>query len=82
MTRIGKRRLFPVVIGLVGVMLVASAPATAHAEAAATDQMYVFPSGTSTVVASIGFIDDTQIGYFWSAARGDGPARPSTDRRR
>jgi hypothetical protein len=30
-----------------------------------------FPSGGSTVVGSIGFIDGDEIGYFWSAARGD-----------
>ncbi|MCU0915884.1 MAG: hypothetical protein MUC88_15180 [Planctomycetes bacterium] len=30
-----------------------------------------FPSAGSTVVGSVGFIDSQQIGYFWSAARGD-----------
>ncbi|MFG0283483.1 MAG: hypothetical protein ACF8R7_03595 [Phycisphaerales bacterium JB039] len=30
-----------------------------------------FPSADSKVVASVGFIDAEQIGYFWSAARGD-----------
>ena len=32
---------------------------------------YPFPSSNSTVVGSIGFIDANQVGYFWSAARGD-----------
>lgn len=32
---------------------------------------YDFPSDDSDVVASVGFIDATQIGYFWSVARGD-----------
>ncbi|MHC4500619.1 MAG: LamG domain-containing protein, partial [Planctomycetota bacterium] len=30
-----------------------------------------FPSASSIVVASVGFIDATKIGYFWSVARGD-----------
>jgi hypothetical protein len=30
-----------------------------------------FPSASSTVVGSVGFIDATQVGYFWSKARGD-----------
>lgn len=30
-----------------------------------------FPSASSTVIASTGFIDDYEVGYFWSAARGD-----------
>src|SRR6478735_7993079 len=41
-----------------------------------------FPSASSTVIASTGFIDGERCGYFWSASRGDsvaesfsGPAR-------
>ncbi|MHC4574719.1 MAG: hypothetical protein ACYS76_11410, partial [Planctomycetota bacterium] len=30
-----------------------------------------FPSADSSVVGSVGFIDDTRIGHFWSATRGD-----------
>jgi len=30
-----------------------------------------FPSASSTVVGSVGFIDATQVGYFWSHVRGD-----------
>lgn len=33
--------------------------------------LHAFPSGASTVVGSVGFIDADEIGYFWSAARGD-----------
>jgi hypothetical protein len=33
--------------------------------------VHAFPSGASTVVGSVGFIDADEIGYFWSAARGD-----------
>jgi hypothetical protein len=32
---------------------------------------YPFPSSNSTVVASVGFIDADEVGFFWSAARGD-----------
>jgi hypothetical protein len=32
---------------------------------------FPFPSSDSTVVASVGFINSTEVGYFWSAARGD-----------
>jgi hypothetical protein len=35
---------------------------------------YAFPSSSSTVIGSVGFIDDVQVGYFWSAARGDSVA--------
>jgi hypothetical protein len=30
-----------------------------------------FPSATSQVIGSIGFIDDDEVGYFWSKNRGD-----------
>jgi len=33
-----------------------------------------FPSASSTVVASTGFIDGEKCGYFWSASRGDSVA--------
>lgn len=33
-----------------------------------------FPSANSTVIASVGFVDSEQVGYFWSAARGDSVA--------
>jgi hypothetical protein len=57
-------------------------PATAIAGGAAHPGSYsahsvpvakpaAFPSAGSTVVASVGFIDAKQVGYFWSAARGD-----------
>lgn len=36
-------------------------PATKHA----------FPSANSTVIGSTGFIDSYEVGYFWSASRGD-----------
>jgi len=44
---------------------VAAAPALSLAA------VHSFPSDDSTVVGSLGFIDAEQIGYFWSAARGD-----------
>jgi len=33
-----------------------------------------FPSASSTVVGSVGFIDSVQCGYFWSVSRGDSVA--------
>jgi hypothetical protein len=38
---------------------------------AAESQTFTFPSAGSTVVGSVGFIDDDEIGWFWSIARGD-----------
>jgi hypothetical protein len=52
-------------------MLVGLAPSAARAGSAAPSTNYAFPSASSTVVASIGFIDATQVGYFWSVSRGD-----------
>lgn len=33
--------------------------------------VHTFPSASSTVVGSTGFITPTEVGFFWSAARGD-----------
>jgi hypothetical protein len=41
------------------------------ASVSALGQTYEYPSAGSTVVGSVGFIDATRIGFFWSAARGD-----------
>jgi hypothetical protein len=48
--------------------------AALHATQPAITPVYAFPSATSTVVGSTGFIDSEQVGYFWSAARGDSVA--------
>lgn len=48
-----------------------TAPATSAHPAAQPAAANEFPSSTSTVIGSIGFIDDYEVGYFWSAARGD-----------
>lgn len=61
---------------VVAVMFLAVAPgyATTVGAPASADRVsstFQFPSSGSTVVASVGFIDDHQVGYFWSAARGD-----------
>jgi hypothetical protein len=45
--------------------MVATAPAVGLAG------LHSFPSGGSTVVDSLGFINGEEIGYFWSVARGD-----------
>jgi hypothetical protein len=48
------------------VMVLGLLPATGYAYTAS------FPSTSSTVVASTGFVNgNTEIGYFWSVARGD-----------
>lgn len=49
------------------VALTVTAAGAAHA-ASVTVQ---FPTSAATVVGSVGFINSTQIGYFWSVARGD-----------
>jgi hypothetical protein len=45
------------------------APAATAKTAAVTT--YTFPSSSSTVVGSVGFINETECGYFWSVSRGD-----------
>jgi len=35
---------------------------------------HAFPSASSTVIGSTGFVDDDEVGYFWSVARGDSVA--------
>ena len=54
-----KAKLF--VVWLVGAAFASSAMAGVHS----------FPSGGSTVVGSVGFINASEIGYFWSVSRGD-----------
>ena len=54
------------VLGLLAACAIAIVPS-----AAAAPVTYPFPSADSTVVGSVGFIDANQVGYFWSAARGD-----------
>jgi hypothetical protein len=45
-----------------------------HHSATRIATAHAFPSATSTVIASTGFIDDDEVGFFWSAARGDSVA--------
>jgi hypothetical protein len=56
--------------------LVGVAPPVANAagSAAAPQTVHAFPSASSTVVGSVGFIDSQQVGYFWSQSRGDSVA--------
>ena len=51
-------------IFVLGVIVLLQAPG-AHAG------IHVFPSDDSTVVGSVGFINSSEIGWFWSVARGD-----------
>jgi hypothetical protein len=55
----------------------AAAPAAVapRAGSPAITPVYAFPSASSTVIGSVGFIDAEQVGYFWSAARGDSVAQ-------
>jgi hypothetical protein len=41
------------------------------AGATAQSTTFAFPSSTSTVVGSIGFIDADEVGFFWTVHRGD-----------
>ena len=65
------------VLALAATMMLAFAPSPARASAGTwvPAAPYVFPSSTSTVVGSVGFIDADEVGYFWSASRGDSVAQ-------
>jgi hypothetical protein len=59
-------------VGLLAVVAVLGlAIAPAYAGSASTTTIAAFPSASSTVVGSVGFINGTEVGYFWSASRGD-----------
>jgi hypothetical protein len=60
------------VLSLLAITLLAVAPSPAGARTASNvDATFEFPSANSEVVGSVGFIDDDEVGFFWSAARGD-----------
>ena len=71
MTSLMKSRAGLGASSVLAAVLLALVPSTAGATAVAPTALYEYPSSDSTVVASVGFIDDDEIGYFWSAARGD-----------
>jgi len=52
-------------------LLAACSLALVPSSAMALGASYDFPSSNSTVVASVGFIDSDEVGFFWSAERGD-----------
>jgi len=56
---------------LVTVAFVAVAFAPAAQAAVVAPTTFAFPSANSVVISSSGFIDSCQVGYFWSASRGD-----------
>ena len=66
------------IIATVAVMMFAFAP-SAGATALAT---YSFPSASSTVIGSVGFVNSCEAGYFWSASRGDSVTQTFTSIRR
>jgi hypothetical protein len=45
--------------------------AASHPGVGGVDLVQAYPSPSSTIVGSVGFIDGVQCGYFWSVARGD-----------
>lgn len=51
-----------------GLVALLSGSGTAQAVSSFTAD---YPSSSSTIVASTGFLDDDEIGYFWSVSRGD-----------
>jgi len=55
----------------VAVLAIASGPAVANESPTGADAVFAFPSANSQVVGSVGFIDDDEVGFFWSVARGD-----------
>jgi len=66
------------IIGLVSMAtaaLVVLSPVANAADTGAPDAAKAFPSSTSSVIGSTGFIDDVQVGYFWSVSRGDSVAQ-------
>jgi hypothetical protein len=68
----GHRRARMGMLAMLAVGLLSVAPSTVTAAAAASpDAFFAFPSANSTVVGSVGFIDDDEVGYFWSVSRGD-----------
>jgi hypothetical protein len=60
--------------GLIAALVALVAPAPA----AAQDAVVEFPSSDSTIVASRGFLNSEEVGYFWSAERGDGVSKTFT----
>lgn len=41
--------------------------------------VHVYPSSSSTVVGSVGFISPNEVGYFWSSVRGDSVQQTLSD---
>lgn len=48
-----------------------AALAVAAVSGAALADVHTYPSATSAVVGSVGFISPDEVGFFWSATRGD-----------
>jgi hypothetical protein len=69
----GKRLTSGGILVVAFMVLVFAPAAGATTTTAAAGQKFAFPSATPTsiVAGNVGFIDDCQIGYFWSAANGD-----------
>jgi hypothetical protein len=62
----------PVACGLfVQAFDIASCGPTNVVQLGAPGTTFPFPSATSKVIGSVGFIDSQQVGYFWDVGRGD-----------
>jgi hypothetical protein len=61
----------PRLVKSVVMVLLATCALASVPSATAASATFAFPSSNSTVVASVGFLDADEAGYFWSAARGD-----------
>lgn len=60
------------VLFVFAVALFALSPSAAVARNAEdVDSVHVFPSANSNVIGSVGFIDNDEVGHFWSVSRGD-----------
>ncbi len=67
-----KRLLGVGAVSAVAMVILAFGPAAGATALTPDVKTFAFPSASSTVVGSVGFIDSCQAGYFWSASRGDG----------
>ena len=71
MHRLPKWRLGLGTIAVVSMTLLAVGSSAANAAVKTRVQVFTFPSANSTVIGSVGFLNSCEVGYFWSASRGD-----------
>ena len=71
MHRLPRWRLGLGTIAVVAMTLLAVGPAANASVKSPAVTVFAFPSSTSTVIGSVGFVNSCEVGYFWSASRGD-----------